>query len=303
MKTYYSHGKLLLSAEYFVLDGATALAVPTKKGQTLTISPSITPGIHWKSILSDGTLWFETVFDIAQLKAPAYKGDDPIIHTLGGILRAVLKQKPSFFDGTEGLTATAHLEFDRNWGLGSSSTLLTNIASWAQINPYKLLSDTFGGSGYDIACACATGPITYTRTTSEPLVQPVVFRPSFQEQLFFIHLNQKQNSRDSIAQYRGINKPQLKQLLAQVNTYTEKMLHAKTLEAFSVLMETHEAFLSKTLQTPTVKSRLFSTYPGAIKSLGGWGGDFVMVTGNYEAMDYFKKRGFETIIPFKDMVL
>ncbi|MEM0993828.1 MAG: GHMP kinase, partial [Bacteroidota bacterium] len=35
--SYYAHGKLLLTGEYAVLDGAVALAVPSKLGQRLDI--------------------------------------------------------------------------------------------------------------------------------------------------------------------------------------------------------------------------------------------------------------------------
>ena len=37
MDAFYSHGKLLLTGEYLVLDGALALAVPCKLGQSLTV--------------------------------------------------------------------------------------------------------------------------------------------------------------------------------------------------------------------------------------------------------------------------
>ncbi|MEQ3661167.1 MAG: GHMP kinase, partial [Flavobacterium sp.] len=40
-QTYYSNGKLLLTGEYVVLDGAKALAVPTKFGQSLSIESGI----------------------------------------------------------------------------------------------------------------------------------------------------------------------------------------------------------------------------------------------------------------------
>lgn len=303
MKTYYSHGKLLLTAEYFVLDGAKGLALPTQKGQSLTIGPSKISGLHWKSLLPDGTLWFETVFNIPALKAQTYKDNNPTIQTLGGILQAVLRLKPNFLDNTEGLVATAHLEFNRDWGLGSSSTLLSNIATWAQIDAYKLLSETFGGSGYDIACAKAETAITYQRTTSHPIVTPVVFNPVFKKEIFFVHLNKKQNSRESIAQYRAVEKKALAKLIAQINEYTEKMLQAKTLDTFSATLQSHEALLSGVLQTPTVQNRLFPTYQGVVKSLGGWGGDFVMATGTPEDMTYFKELGYETIITFEDMIL
>jgi mevalonate kinase len=303
LKTFYSHGKLLLSAEYFVLDGARALAVPAKKGQTLTIEPSETPGLHWKSILSDGTLWFETVFDIDTVKTQSFQSEDPIIQTLGNILMAAKRQQPNFLNDSKGILATSYLEFNRDWGLGSSSTLVNNIASWAQINPYTLLSETFGGSGYDIACAKATSPITYTRTNTEPIIETISFHPSFRKNIFFIHLNQKQNSRDSIAHYRAIKKKNMNALIAQVNTYTAQIIEAENIAVFALALERHESFLSDILQTPPVKSRLFSSYPGVIKSLGGWGGDFVMATGTLEDMAYFKERGYETIIPYDDMAL
>ena len=36
-QTFYSNGKLLLTGEYVVLDGAKALAVPTRFGQNLIV--------------------------------------------------------------------------------------------------------------------------------------------------------------------------------------------------------------------------------------------------------------------------
>lgn len=286
-----------------MLDGARALAIPTKKGQMLTIAASSTSGLHWKSVLSDGSIWFETVFDIDTLKTQSFQSDDPIINTLGAILMAALRQEPTFLNDATGILATANLEFNRDWGLGSSSTLLSNIAAWAHINPYTLLSETFGGSGYDIACAKAEGPITYIRNDTAPIVEAISFQPSFRKNIFFIHLNQKQNSRDSIAHYRAIEKSHMDSLIEQVNAYTAQIINAETLDVFTMIVDHHESLLSDILQTPTVKKRLFATYPGAIKSLGGWGGDFIMATGVAADMAYFEERGYETIIPYDDMVL
>ena len=44
-KVFYSHGKLLLTGEYVVLDGAKALAIPTNKGQYLTVKPIDEPKV------------------------------------------------------------------------------------------------------------------------------------------------------------------------------------------------------------------------------------------------------------------
>ena len=41
---------------------------------------------------------------------------------------------------------------------------------------------------------------------------------------------------------------------------------------------------------------------GKIKSLGSWGGDFILVTTKNKDLTYFRNRGLNTIIPLKDMV-
>ena len=56
---------------------------------------------------------------------------------------------------------TTKLTFPRAWGLGTSSTLISLIAQWAKCDPFELLFEAFGGSGYDIACATANSPISY----------------------------------------------------------------------------------------------------------------------------------------------
>ncbi len=48
-QTFYSNGKLLLTGEYLVLDGAKALALPTKMGQNLQVVTHDKPTISWKS--------------------------------------------------------------------------------------------------------------------------------------------------------------------------------------------------------------------------------------------------------------
>ncbi|GAL63796.1 hypothetical protein [Algibacter lectus] len=49
MKEYFSNGKLLISGEYVVLDGAISLAVPTKYGQSLTVENINEAKIIWRS--------------------------------------------------------------------------------------------------------------------------------------------------------------------------------------------------------------------------------------------------------------
>ena len=52
----------------------------------------------------------------------------------------------------------------------------------------------------------------------------------------------------------------------------------------------------------TIKEELFIDYPGEIKSLGAWGGDFILAAGPSDSNKYFEKKGFKTVIRFMDML-
>ena len=75
------------------------------------------------------------------------------------------------------------------------------------------------------------------------------------------------------------------------------------LGTFESLLNHHESVISNTLRIPTIKEQLFSDYPRAIKSLGAWGGDFILAIGDESSMGYFRQRGYETIIPYTEMIL
>ncbi len=304
-KSFYSHGKLLLTGEYLVLDGAQALAIPTQKGQWLFIEETDTEGIHWQSFDENGNCWFETNFLITEKELTLANDthNDPIADTLLTILNSAKDLNPIFLTTSSGYTVESRLEFDREWGLGSSSTLINNIAQWAKVNAFELLENSFGGSGYDIACAQNDTPIIYKRTEGKPVVTEAPFDPVFKNNLFFVYLNQKQDSKDSIKRYQSLPLKEFDKAEAEVNAITQQMLECTDLAAFEELISTHEAIVSKIIKTETVRSRLFSDYPGSIKSLGGWGGDFVLATGSSEDMDYFKKKGYTTVVPYEEMLL
>ena len=66
-QTFYSNGKLLITGEYVVLDGAKAFALPTKFGQNLVIEENSSKTIQWTSFDSDGSIWFESEFSIEDI--------------------------------------------------------------------------------------------------------------------------------------------------------------------------------------------------------------------------------------------
>ena len=61
---FHSNGKLLLSGEYFVLDGAVALAIPTKFGQSLFVRQNSEKQISWRSLDEKNEKWFFCRFDL-----------------------------------------------------------------------------------------------------------------------------------------------------------------------------------------------------------------------------------------------
>ncbi len=298
---YYSHGKLLLTSEYLVLDGAQALALPTKKGQHLDVSMQDKKTINWTSYLHNGDKWLDYTFTfpLEEIKSEG----DAIYDRLLSILLAAKELNPSFLNTQQGYTIKSTLEFQKDWGLGSSSTLLANIARWASVDPYKLLDMTFGGSGYDIACATTESALIYQKTSTTPIVTPVIYNPPFKDELYFVYLNKKQNSRESIKHYRSLDQKALTEEKARFSRFTQDLLSCKSIVAFEKLLSEHEDNLSRILKTSTIKTQLFADYPRAIKSLGGWGGDFVLAVGTASQMDYFRNKGYETIVPYKEMIL
>ncbi|OMP31837.1 GYDIA family GHMP kinase [Mangrovimonas sp. DI 80] len=303
---YYSHGKLLLTGEYVVLDGALSLAIPTKFGQGLIIKPIEEPILHWKSLDHEGKVWFEGKFKIENNQIESIQHTNQNVNDrLMQILDTAKKLNPEFLNTSNGFEVTTTLEFPNNWGLGTSSTLINNISNWAKVDPYQLLDTTFGGSGYDIACASHDTPILYQLSENNPKerkITPVTFNPAFSSHLYFVHLNQKQDSREGIAHYKA-HRGKNSSAISEISDITEGFLECDNLIDFETLLETHESIISKLTKQPTVKDRLFHNFNGAVKSLGAWGGDFIMLTSEVDPRPYLSSKGFTTVLPFSEMIL
>lgn len=300
----HAQGKLLLTAEYAVLDGALALALPVRYGQTLTAMRSDVLGLHWTAQEADAPAWFTAQFSLPDL-ALLNSTDIGSGETLHAIFQAIRAQRPDFLTIEQRLCVHTRTDFPRSWGLGTSSTLIAALSRWAEIDPYAVLEVTLGGSGYDLACAYAKGPLVYKRRVGQaPLVKQIDFHPTFTSQLHFVFLGQKQNSREGIRLYRqaDIDKQYLVQALSEL---THQILAAPTLTAFQQALMLHERTLSEALQLPTVQTRLFADFSGVVKSLGAWGGDFVLAASEQSATivhQYFAQKGYKTVLAWDDMV-
>lgn len=302
---YHGHGKLLLSGEYFVLDGAEALALPTTVGQSLSVrySPSFNPVLCWKSFDPNGQLWFEAKFEFWRFNL-THGEESEETKMLQELLRQARKQNPHFLRDDVDVFVETRLGFPLDWGLGSSSTLVFNIAQWAYVSPFELLFKTSGGSGYDIACAQSEGPIVYQKNTSGPRWVPTAFDPSFKDNLWFVYLGKKQNSRVAIENYKK-NKSSSADV-ARITELTRQMTQVQSLAEFETLINEHEEILANRLGHKKIKEERFSDFNGSVKSLGAWGGDFVLVATEQSEADvkkYFKSKGLDICLPYRDLIL
>lgn len=292
-----------MTGEYLVLDGAKALALPTKMGQNLQVVTHDKPTISWKSFDADGTIWFEDELELDAIINYKEAAESSVKNTLLTILHHAHLLQPSFFQETVGYQIETALTFPKKWGLGTSSTLINNLAQWLKIDAFELLNNSFGGSGYDIACAQNDTPIFYQLENQKPNVTPLDFQPEFVTNLYFVYLNQKQSSKNAIAAYYNKKHEKLKQNIANINKLSDAVATAKNIKSFANALQLHENELSAILELLTVQEALFSDFDGVVKSLGAWGGDFILAIALEDPTAYFSSKGYSTVIPYKEMIL
>ena len=279
-----------------MLDGALALALPAKFGQNLRVEPNKDNMLIWKSYTGSKLCWFEATFEAHSLTILKTTSKE-IAKTLQSLLLKAKQLNPNL---DLGVSVTTALEFPRNWGLGTSSTLINNMAQWANVDAYELLK-TFGGSGYDIACAQNNKPLFYQLVNGEAIVSNAAFNPSFNDELYFVYLNKKQNSKTGIKQYRQTKKDLI--VINDISAISRELAKVEKLQDFAYLLKNHEQLIGKIIKESPIQETLFKDYFGQTKSLGAWGGDFILATGNADTPHYFKSKGFETCIKYQDLVL
>ncbi len=292
-----------MTGEYGVLSGAEALAVPTRLGQKMIVKDSKGSNLIWESLDHQGETWFSATISLYDFKA-LKTSDEIIADKLKGFLKNACRLNSEFLSKWNGFKVETQLEFDRNWGLGSSSSLLYMIAEWADVNGIMLALKATNGSGYDVACAGADGPIVYISNDEQISYTGVDFYPSFADQLYFIHLGNKVRSEDQVKYY--IRTCKNKDAFAKAQTeLTHQFIECKSLSKFDELIEAHENLVSESLKLTKVKDEHFKDYWGSIKSLGAWGGDLVMATSSkseQETKSYFEAKGY-SCMPYQELVL
>lgn len=301
MQKFYSHGKLLLTGEYAVLDGARALALPCKLGQLFTVKPAPGNKFQWISYLQNEQVWKDLRFDLEDILEN--RSNDAFASRLFQILKIIYQEKPVLFKTP--FHFSTQLEFNKNWGLGSSSTLINNLAHWAQIDPYFLLEHTFGGSGYDIAAAQHNQPFIYQKIDNRVKTTTVEISDNLKPHIYFIYLNKKQDSREAIANYRQNLKSEKHAYIDKISHLTQSIISCTRLNNFETQLKEHENLISKITNQVPIQETTFKDYTlGIVKSLGAWGGDFILVTTrDQKNLNYFREKGYQIIYKYDDLIL
>ena len=297
---FKSNGKILLCSEYLVLEGAKAIALPSKLTQDLQVSKCENKIIEWQSFDENNDLWFEEKFYFSGSDLKYESKKNKTSEKILILFKYLLKTKDvNDILGNKFLTK---LNFKREWGLGTSSTFVNNLAKWAKTDPYKLLFSAFNGSGYDIACCDVKNPILFQKKQNSISIENIIFNPPFIENLYLVHLEKKQNTQTSIINYFNV-KSDRKQLIEKINLIAEEIIKSKDLNQFEDLIVEHENIIASATSQEPIHQSVFSTYSqGKIKSLGAWGGDFILVTSKNNDLSFFKNKGYNTILKLSDLV-
>jgi len=303
--TIKANGKILLTGEYLVMLGAEALAVPLVLGQELVVEvDKIQNSLTWKASDSNG-VWFKGVFSLPDITL-LESSDKPVGKRLRDLLLAARSLNNIFLTEQGGLKISTRLGFDKNWGFGSSSTLISLIARLAGVDSLQLHRLVSKGSGYDVVCSVATGPIVYKLQQGESISAPVDFNPPFTEGMSLVYLGSKQHSDIEVEKFKSRSESGFQDEIRRITDISRQIVLEQSQEIFIELLKEHEAIIGKVLDKKPVKNSLFPDFKGIVKSLGAWGGDFVLgvtTSGDDYLDDYFRRKSFDTILPYRNVVL
>lgn len=300
---YYSHGKLLIAGEYLVLNGATSLSVPLIYGQSLEVIPKDNKNVlTWESY-EQGNLWFKgefntEFFDIIE------STDREVAQKLLAVLKKAKELNPAFLTKLQSYNVMSNSEFKFHWGFGSSSTLLSNIAYWADVDPFDLHLKTSSGSGYDVVAARENGPVFFNKKNLGYEIKKVNFDPQFKDQVYFIYLGQKQDSAISVDQFQA-GKKSYRIETKLISELSQHIASVETLDDFEYYLKEHEMIIASILKQKRIKEARFLDLEGEIKSLGAWGGDFAMITwhdSKQKLEQYLGEKNIDIIFSFEELI-
>ncbi len=258
--------------------------------------------LGWKSYDANNKVWFQakiSLYDFSALECT----NDQIAKQLKKVLKNAVRLNSEFLSKWNGFNVETRLDFPLEWGLGSSATLIHLIAEWADVNPLLLHFKVSNGSGYDVACAGAEQPLVYQLEEDRVIYNEIDWNPNFKDQLYFVYLNRKQSS-DKALEYYAKNGTGRKTLAKSITALTDEIISVKSVKDFSRILTEHESLVSKSLNLSPIGKEMFPDFWGATKSLGAWGGDFLLAVSDRpeeETRAYFKGKEYNTVLKYQDL--
>ena len=298
--TYYANGKLLLTGEYLVLHGAKAIGLPLKIGQELIVSEeSHSCSICWKANYLC-KIWFECQLNANDFSIISASHPEKA-QTLGQIFQTIKTLNPDF-QLKAGTSFKTSLNANPDWGFGSSSTLISLLSQWAGVDPFRLNELVFQGSGFDIACATADGPVFYAKNNPP---QPVTLDYSFSDQLFLLYSGQKKATAKEVNSFLKEQKVTQK-LIEDASGLSDEFAQCTNQSEFNRLIRQHEQLVGNLIGKNPVKAEYFADFSGELKSLGAWGGDFYLISSELPVQkikNYFENKGLSILFQWNDLIL
>jgi mevalonate kinase len=297
---FSANGKLLLTGEYLVLAGAEALAFPVRFGQTLKFASSNIPGIRWIS-LELGKQWFSCEIETADLRIISTT-DQGTARQLTGLLKTARSLQPGFLENVSGLEISVNANYPLKWGLGSSSTLISLLTQWAGVDPFSLFRKISNGSGYDIACATRREMLLYRLHEGLPDIRSAIPGKALREHACFAYLGKKQQTAKEVSDFLS-GKNYTRNDIERISELSGLICDAQDPGVLIGLIKEHEAILGGILKKKPIASQ-FQGFPGTVKSLGAWGGDFGMFVShlsNIEIKEWLKGMGFSEVFSYEEL--
>jgi mevalonate kinase len=299
--SYFAHGKLMLLGEFFVLRGANCIAAPSIYGQSLkVVSDDRKETLKWEALI-ENKQWFSAEYDLKEFEVIS-ASNNFLAESFARLARVVRELNSRFLEN--GAAVTTNLNFPQSWGLGSSSTIIKLLADWAGVDPFDIHFATSTGSGYDIASAIANKPIVYQSVNEEPKFYEIELPDVVKQSCYFIYLGKKQNSQRSVKLF--LQRGQQDLPVERMNELASEFINSTSVKGICSIMSEHDRLLSPILDLKRVKEVMFKDFEGEVKSLGAWGGDFVMACTENDAeyvSRYFKNKGLDTVLTYKKLLL
>lgn len=298
--SYHANGKLLLTGEYLVLHGAKAIALPLKMGQQLTVSEGFSAdSILWQAFYKRD-LWFSCELNSVDFKVNNSNHPEKA-ETLSKIFQIIQLLNPDFHLQV-GTRFETFLDANPEWGFGSSSTLISLLSQWAEVDPFVLNKLVFKGSGFDIACAMADGPIFYKKNEQE---QAIALDYPFADQLFLVYSGKKKKTFTEVSKFLKEKKVST-QLIVEISSLSDEFALCHDQNEFNNLIRKHEQIIGRLIGKTPVKSDFFPDFTGEIKSLGAWGGDFYLISTELPftgVKKYIENKGLTLLFSWNDLIL